>query len=143
MILSPETRQKDELTELVIGRAIEVHRHLGPGLLESTYGECFSWELRAAGLNFERQVQVPVIYKGVELPGVYRLDFVIENQVVVELKAVEKLVPVHEAQLLTYLRHTGIQVGLLFNFYSAVLKDGLRRLELRTHENYENGAGRQ
>ena len=105
-----------------------------PVFSSPTYGECFSWELRTVGLNFARQVQVPVIYKGAELPAVYRLDFVIENQVVVELKAVEKLAPVHEAQLLTYLRHTGIPVGLLFNFYSAVLKDGLRRLELRTDE---------
>ncbi len=130
----------DDLTERVIGCGIEVHRHLGPGLLESTYGECFSWELRDAGLKFARQVQAPVIYKGQALPAVYRLDFVIENDVVVEIKATEKLAPVHEAQLLTYMKHTGISVGLLLNFNNAVLKDGLRRLILRTQEN--GGGGR-
>ncbi|MFN2603970.1 MAG: GxxExxY protein [Gemmatimonadaceae bacterium] len=125
------TQPNDELTELVIGAAIEVHRHLGPGLLESTYSECFSWELRAVGLKFARQVQVPVIYKGEALAAMYRLDFVIENEVIVEIKATEKLAAVHEAQLLTYLRHTGISVGLLLNFNSAVLKDGIRRLRVR------------
>ena len=127
----PIVQPNDELTELVIGSAIEVHRHLGPGLLESTYSECFSWELRAVGLKFARQVQIPVIYKGQALPAVYRLDFVIENQVVVEIKATEKLAAVHEAQLLTYLKHTGIPVGLLLNFNNAVLKDGLRRIRVR------------
>lgn len=122
----------DALTELVIGCGIEVHRQLGPGLLESTYAECFSRELRDAGIAFRRQVNVPVIYKGESPPAVYRLDFVIENAVVVEIKATEKLAPVHEAQLLTYLRHTGISVGLLLNFNSPVLKDGMRRLVLKT-----------
>lgn len=131
-MIFPTIKSNDELTERVIGCAIEVHRHLGPGLLESTYGECLSWELRAVGLTFARQVQVPVIYKAQSLTAVYRLDFVIENQLVVEIKATEKLAPVHEAQLLTYLRHTGIHVGLLLNFNSAVLKDGLRRLVLRS-----------
>lgn len=121
----------DRLTELIISLAIEVHRNLGPGLLESTYGECLSWELREAGVEFARQVQVPVVYKGQKLAAVYRLDFVVDERVVVEIKAAEKVAPVHEAQLLTYLRHTGIPVGLLFNFNSAVLKDGLRRLGLQ------------
>ncbi len=124
------TPPSDKLTERIINLAIEVHRNLGPGLLESTYGECLSWELTQAGLEFARQVQVPVVYKGQRLAAVYRLDFVINDRVVVEIKATEKLAPVHEAQLLTYLRHTGIPVGLLLNFNTAVLKDGLRRLGL-------------
>src|SRR5437764_4287234 len=127
----PAIPTNDELTELVIGSAIEVHRQLGPGLLESTYGECFSWELRAAGLTFARQVQVPVIYKGEALAAMYRLDFVVEKQLIVEIKATEKLAAVHEAQLLTYLKHTGICVGLLLNFNSAVLKEGIRRIRVR------------
>jgi GxxExxY protein len=120
----------DPLTEIIIGRAIEVHRNLGPGLLESTYEECLSWELCAAGLAFDRQVSVPVIYKGRPLPGAYRLDFVVEQRVVIEVKAAERLAPVHEAQLRTYLRHTGIPTGLLFNFNSESLIKGLRRLSL-------------
>lgn len=136
------TFANDTLTERVIGCAIEVHRHLGPGLLESTYSECLSWELRSAGLGFKRQLEVPVIYKGKTLAAIYRVDFVIEQQLVVEIKAVERPVPVHEAQLLTYLKHTGIPVGLLLNFNSAVLKDGLRRLVVRRREipeSYESG----
>jgi GxxExxY protein len=128
------TIANDTLTEAVIGRAIEVHRRLGPGLLESTYGECLAWELRDEGLKFARQVQVPVVYRGEALAAVYRLDFVVEDRVVLEIKAVERLAPVHEAQLLTYLKHTGIPVGLLLNFNCAVLKDGLRRLEISERE---------
>jgi GxxExxY protein len=138
----------DPLTERVIGCAIEVHRHLGPGLLESTYGECLSWEFLSAGLEFKRQLEVPVIYKGKTLAAIYRVDFVIEQQLVVEIKAVERPAPVHEAQLLTYLKHTGIPVGLLVNFNTPVLKDGLRRLVLRRPEileadnrDSENGTG--
>ena len=121
----------DKLTERIIRAAIEVHRNLGPGLLESTYSEGLSWELQQAGLAFARQLQIPVMYKGQKLPGVYRIDFVIEERVVVEIKAVEKLAPVHEAQLLTYLSHTGISIGLLLNFNAATLKDGLRRMGLK------------
>jgi len=111
---------------------MEVHRNLGPGLLESTYSEGLSWELNTAGLAFDRQLQIPVMYKGQKLPGVYRIDFVVEKQVVLEIKAAETLAPVHQAQLLTYMKHTGISVGLLLNFNTAVLKDGLRRLALKS-----------
>lgn len=121
---------EDLLTEIIIGRAIEVHRHLGPGLLESTYEECLSWEFREEGLAFTRQVHVPVIYKGRALPGAYRLDFVVEQRVVIEVKAADRIASVHEAQLRTYMRHTGIPIGLLLNFNSAILTQGLRRLSL-------------
>jgi len=122
----------DRLTERIIRLAMEVHRNLGPGLLESTYSEGLSWELNTAGLAFDRQLQIPVMYKGQKLPGVYRIDFVVEKQVVLEIKAAETLAPVHQAQLLTYMKHTGISVGLLLNFNTAVLKDGLRRLALKS-----------
>jgi GxxExxY protein len=120
----------DLLTEAIIGRAIEVHRILGPGLLESNYEECLCWELRQAGFAIARQLRVPVIYKGNQLASPYRLDIVVEQRVIVEIKAVDRFAPVHEAQLLTYLKHTGIPVGLLLNFNTPVLRDGLRRLHL-------------
>src|SRR5579859_4438200 len=122
--------QRDPLTEQVIGLAIEVHRHLGPGLLESAYEACVSFELGNVGLKYRRQVPLPVKYKDVTLECGYRMDLVIEDRLVVELKTVERLMPVHDAQLLTYLRLSGIRTGLLLNFNSAVLKDGLRRLVL-------------
>ncbi len=122
--------EKDLLTEKIIGFAIEVHRQLGPGLLESAYEECLCFELGHAGMGFERQVPLPVIYKSVRLDCGYRLDVVIENKVILELKTVERLMPVHEAQVLTYLKLSGLRTGLLLNFNSAVLKDGLRRMVL-------------
>jgi GxxExxY protein len=145
MVTNPPTAfANDALTARVIGCAIEVHRHLGPGLLESTYCECLAWELRSAGLDFQRQVQVPVVYKGKALAANYRVDFVIASQLIAEIKAVEQPAPVHEAQLLTYLKHTGLAVGLLLNFNSPVLKDGLRRLVLRPRTgDCENGAERR
>ena len=118
----------DSLSDAVIGRAIEVHRQLGPGLLESTYEECLCLELRGVGLAVRRQVNVPIMYKGKEIAAIYRLDLVVAERIVVEIKAVEKLAPVHEAQLLTYLKHSGIKTGLLFNFNVAVLRDGMKRL---------------
>ena len=123
-----KTFSRDSLSEAVIGRAIEVHRHLGPGLLESTYEECLCLELREVGLSVRRQVNVPIMYKGKQIAAIYRLDLVVADRIVVEIKAVEKLVPVHEAQLLTYLKHTGISTGLLFNFNVPVLRDGMKRL---------------
>ena len=117
-----------QITERIIGLAIEVHRLLGPGLIESVYEHCLCFELRAAGLAFERQVAVPVIYKGQQLKADYRMDIVVERTVVVEVKAVESLLPVHQAQLLTYLKITRLPLGLLLNFNTAVLKDGIRRL---------------
>src|SRR5260370_11834118 len=120
----------DVLTEKVIGLAIEVHRQLGPGLLESAYEECLCLELKEAGFAFRRQVPLPVTYKSVRLDCGYRIDIVINGQLIVELKTVERLMPVHHAQLLTYMKLSGIRTGLLLNFNSAVLKDGIRRLML-------------
>jgi len=114
----------------VIGACIEVHRALGPGLLESAYEVCLAHELTLRGLSFERQVALPVRFKGVELDCAYRMDFVVGNELVVELKAVEQLLPVHEAQLITYLRLTALPAGLLVNFHVKTLRQGLRRLTL-------------
>lgn len=113
-----------DLTEQIIGAAIEVHRVLGPGLLESAYEECLCRELSLRGIAFRRQVELPVEYKGVKLDCGYRIDLVVNDAVIVELKCVEKLLPVHDAQLITYLKLTGIHVGLLFNFYTEVLTRG-------------------
>jgi GxxExxY protein len=124
------SRDKDPLTEAIIGFAIEVHRQLGPGLLESAYEECLCYELRQGSIAYQRQIQLPVTYKSVRLDSGYRIDILVENSVILELKTVERLLPVHEAQLLTYLKLSGIHTGLLLNFNAAVLKDGLRRLVL-------------
>jgi GxxExxY protein len=122
--------QINEITERIIGAAIAVHRELGPGLLESAYQAATSYELDKAGLCFERQRNVPVIYKGIALDCSYRLDLVVEGTVIVEIKVVDKLAPVHAAQLLTYLRITGCGVGLLINFNVPQLRDGIRRVVL-------------
>ena len=119
---------RDPLTHTIIGAAIEVHRHLGPGLLESAYEECLTYELALRNLAVRRQVALPISYKGQTLDVGYRPDFVIEGKVVVELKCVEKLIPVHDAQLLTYLRLSRIERGLLINFLSSPLINGIRRL---------------
>jgi GxxExxY protein len=116
------------LTEKVIGAAIEVHKALGPGLLESAYEECLAYELRLRKLRCERQKPLALRYKEVELECGYRLDLVVEGRLILEIKAVEQLIPVHEAQLLTYLRLSGIKYGLLLNFHTPVLKQGIRRL---------------
>ncbi len=118
----------DPLTYRVIGAAIEVHRLLGPGLLESTYEECLCLELLLAGIPFERQTPLPVVYKSIKLLRAYKPDLLIDKEVIVELKAIEKILPVHEAQLLTYLRLSGLERGLLINFNSIPLKSGIRRL---------------
>ncbi len=128
--MEPGERQRlraEDLTEAIIGAAIEVHRALGPGLVEAVYKECLCHELAARGLRFTRQVDVPVSYKGVKLDARCRLDMVVEDTVVLELKAVEVLLPVNEAQLLTYLRLSGMPVGPLINFNVATLKDGICR----------------
>ena len=117
----------DSLSSNIIGAAIEVHRELGPGLLESACEECLCHELHLRGLIFERQVPLPVQYKGLKLDCGYRLDVVVENVVILELKSVERVLPVHEAQLLTYLKLTGKRVGLIINFNVPVLKDGIVR----------------
>jgi GxxExxY protein len=123
-----EETPENKITEKIIGCAIEVHRGLGPGLLESAYEECLYFELTQAGLQFERQVPLPVIYKGVKLDCGYRIDIVVENLVIVEIKAIEKILPVHEAQLLSYLKLYNKKVGLLINFHVPILKSGLKRL---------------
>jgi GxxExxY protein len=117
-------------SEAVIGACIEVHRHLGPGLLESAYEECVARELEIRAIPFERQVPVPLKYKGLLLECGYRLDLVVENKLALEIKSVDRLLPIHQAQLLTYLRLTGLPVGVLVNFRETVLKNGLRRLTL-------------
>ncbi len=118
------------LSERVIGLAIAVHRHLEPGLLESAYEECLCFELGEARITYRRQVALPVVYKRVRLDCGYRMDIVIENELVIEIKSLERLLPIHEAQVLTYLRLSGLRVGLLMNFNSITLKDGLRRFVL-------------
>jgi GxxExxY protein len=118
----------NELSSKIIGAAIEVHKTLGPGLLESAYEECLAHELYLRGLVFERQKPVPVKYKGINLDCGYRLDLVVENRIILELKACNQIEPIHEAQLLTYLKLTGIQLGLLLNFNVPVLRDGIVRL---------------
>jgi GxxExxY protein len=122
--------KRDPLTEAIIGGAIEVHRELGPGLLESAYAECLAHELSLAGLGFAREVHVPVRYKGLALDFGYKVDFVVDHQVVVELKAVDGILPVHEAQLMTYMRLLEIKTGLLINFHVPVLKSGIRRFRI-------------
>jgi GxxExxY protein len=122
--------QFDELSNRVIGCAIEVHRALGPGLLESTYEQCLARELNLAGLGFKIQWPLPVVYKGVRLDCGYRVDVLVEDRLIVELKAVEHVLGIHQAQLLTYMKLAGIQTGLLINFNVTVLKDGLQRFVL-------------
>jgi len=123
-------RERDPLTDAVIGAAIEVHKALGPGLLESAYAECLAFELKLRGLSVTREVPLPLIYKDVRLECGYVLDIVVNNELVLELKAVEKLAPVHEAQLLSYLRISGKRKGLLINFHVPVVKDGIKRMVL-------------
>jgi GxxExxY protein len=120
-------RNLKELTWEIVGAAIEVHRSLGPGLLEASYRKCLLHELETRGLAVKAEVPIEIHYKGLHLPAAYRADLVIEATALVELKAIEKTLPVHEAQVLTYLRHTGLQIGLLLNFNVPVLKDGIRR----------------
>jgi len=125
-----KTRRFEDCSEAVIGACIEVHRHLGPGLLESAYEHCVAYELGVRGLGFERQRPVPLEYKGTTLDCGYRLDLVVDNALVVEIKCVDRLLSIHKAQVLTYLRLTKLQAGLLVNFHETVLKNGLRRLIL-------------
>lgn len=124
----------NQITEGIIGAAIEVHTQLGPGLLESAYQECLARELFLRNVQFDREVPVPVVYKGVQLECGYRLDFLVNNSVVVEIKAVDGIPPVFEAQLVTYLSLSGWQVGLLINFNVLMLKDGIRRKVLNYQE---------
>ena len=122
--------QRDSLSDLVIGAAIEVHRNLGAGLLESAYEECLCYELAQKQISFQRQLALPIIYKTLELDVQYRLDVLVENTLLLELKSVDKLLPIHEAQLLTYMKLGKISTGLLINFNVPVLKNGLKRMKL-------------
>ena len=111
----------------VIGAGIEVHKALGPGLLESVYEECLCQELKLRSIPFKRQVELPIEYKGMKLPASYRIDILVDNLLILELKAVEKMMPIHDAQILTYLRLSGIWLGLLMNFNVPVFKQGIKR----------------
>lgn len=124
----------NDLTGKVIGAAIEVHKILGPGLLESTYEECLAYELKERNILFQRQKELPVIYKNEQLDCGYRLDFIIENKLILELKSCDSIKPIHEAQLLTYLKLSNNQIGLLINFNVSVLKDGIKRMMINNHE---------
>ncbi len=122
--------ERDALTGKVIGFGIEVHRETGPGLLESAYEECLAYELKVAGLKYSRQLELPVKYKGILLDCGYRIDRLVEDSLIIELKAVDRVLPIHEAQLLTYMKLSGIHKGLLMNFNVSVLKDGVKRFVL-------------
>jgi len=126
--LLKEAEEMNRITETVIQAAMEVHRALGPGLLESAYEACLAFELAQRGLKVEQQKPLPVVYKEVRLDCGYRLDLLVEEKVIVEIKAVDQLLPVHYAQLLSYLRLSGCRVGLLINFNVKVLKNGIHRL---------------
>ena len=123
-----ENDRLDQISHRIIGAAIEVHRHLGPGLLESAYQSCLVFELRQLGVKLEEQKPLPVVYKQVKLDCGYRLDLIVEDEIIVEIKAIEKLLPIHEAQLLSYLRLAKKRVGLLMNFHVPVLKNGMKRI---------------
>jgi len=119
---------ENELSNLIIGAALSIHRDIGPGLLESVYEECFDFELRERDLKFERQKHIPLIYKNIKLEGAFRADFIIEDKIIVELKAVESIANTHKSQLLTYLKLTDLKLGLLINFNNSLLKDGIHRV---------------
>ncbi len=122
-----DMEQLNAFSERVIGFAIQVHRELGPGLLESTYRTCLCYELNQAGIESFEEVQVPIKYKDISIDCAYRADIIVKNQLIVEVKHVEKIIPVHEAQLLTYLKHKNIKLGLLLNFNLKLLKEGIIR----------------
>lgn len=127
----PQTEKvRDALSDAAIGCAIEVHRSLGPGLLESAYCDCLAHELSLAKIQFRREVPLPIDYKGVTLATAYRLDFLVDEQLILEIKAVERIEDIHEAQLLTYLRLSGKKTGLLLNFNERYLKNGILRMVL-------------
>ena len=120
----------DLVTSAIIGSAIEVHRELGPGLLESSYEACLAHELATRGFDVKRQLAIPVSYKGICLDCGYRADLLVEDQIIVELKTIERFAPIHEAQILSYLRLSGKKVGLLINFHAYSIKQGLKRVVL-------------
>ena len=131
------SEQVNRVTERVIGAAMRVHTALGPGLLESAYEACLAYELEQQGMRVERQKALPVVYRGLGIDCGYRLDLLVENAVVVELKSIEAIESVHLAQMLTYLKSSGFQVGLLINFNVTSLKNGIRRIVLSPHHGEE------
>ena len=120
--------RENEISSKIIGPAIEVHKQLGPGLLESTYEYCLAYELKLLGLDVRQQVALPIIYKEVKLDAGYRIDLIVENTIIVEIKSVEDLAPIHTAQILTYLKLKDLKLGLLINFNSLKVVDGLKRV---------------
>ena len=122
-----EYRRLNQLSNTIIGAAIEVHREFGPGLLESVYEECLKIELESQGLNVQSQVDLPLIYKGIKIEKDYRIDLLVNDEFILELKAVELLKPLHEVQLVTYMKLANVHMGLLINFNVPVLKDGIKR----------------
>ncbi len=122
--------KREELTDEILSSAIGVHRHLGPGLLESAYEECLCREFTIRGIKFERLKELPIVYKGKAVDTTYRVDIIVEGEVVLELKSVESLIPIHQSQLLTYMKLSGIGIGLLLNFNTVMLKDGIKRVVL-------------
>jgi GxxExxY protein len=123
-----------DLTEKIIGCGIRIHRRLGPGLLEKTYEHCLAYELRKSGLHVDQQVLLPLVYDDVHLVEAYRVDLIVDNAVLVELKTVEKVTAVHEAQVLTYVKLSGLEVGLLLNFQTEFLRDGIKRFAVTKRE---------
>lgn len=119
---------ENEISHIIIGLCIKIHKKLGPGLLESSYEECLCYELTKAGMNYSRQQAIPIIYDEVKLDHGFRADIIIENKVIVEIKSIECLQPIHSAQLLTYLKLSNIKLGLLINFNSFSIKDGIKRI---------------
>ena len=120
-------KETNELAYQIIGCAYKVHKELGPGLLESTYEACLCYELNKLGIGYERQKELPVIYDNTHIDYGYRIDIMVERKIIVELKTVERLLPIHTAQIMTYLRLSGIHLGLLINFFNANLQNGIRR----------------
>jgi GxxExxY protein len=123
-----DAEKLNEVSGAIVDSAVEVHQILGPGLLESAYEQCLVWELEQRELNVDRQVALPVSYKSLRLDNAYRLDIVVANEVIVELKCVDRIEPIHTAQLLTYLRMTGLRLGLILNFKTPVMKNGIKRV---------------
>ena len=128
-VASSLSEEQEQLIKKVIGVAIEVHRHLGPGFIENIYERALCYELQLQGIPFEKQVEISVPYKDISIPG-QRLDLIIDKCLIIELKAVEEIIPIHEAQLLSYLKSTGLKVGLIINFKAKQLKSGIRRIVL-------------
>jgi GxxExxY protein len=121
---------QDPLTRTVIGCAIEVHKQLGPGLFEETYKKCLSYELQFAKIEHKLEVELPINYKGLQIESAYRIDILVENQLILELKSVKEIIDIHRAQILTYMRLTKITTGLLINFNTKILKDGIERFKI-------------